>query len=117
MVSARRPAFMQRIWPPDRREGAGRDREELDRRQTAASLKGEFMPGRRHGRYQPMAAGRRWRASFGVPIPYAVFFAPGGIAFHAGRLTSSSHGCIHLTLPNARYYHDHLPDGAEVAVF
>jgi lipoprotein-anchoring transpeptidase ErfK/SrfK len=30
--------------------------------------------------------------SFGVPIPYAVFFAPGGIAFHAGSLTSSSHG-------------------------
>jgi L,D-transpeptidase catalytic domain len=55
--------------------------------------------------------------SFGVPIPYAVFFAPGGIAFHAGRLTSSSHGCIHLTLHNARYYHDHLPAGAEVAVF
>ena len=55
--------------------------------------------------------------SFGVPIPYAVFFAPGGIAFHAGSLTSSSHGCIHLTLHNARHYHDHLPVGAEVAVF
>jgi hypothetical protein len=55
--------------------------------------------------------------SFGVPIPYAVFFAPDGIAFHAGSLTSSSHGCIHLTLHNARYYHDHLPVGAEVAVF
>ena len=55
--------------------------------------------------------------SFGVPIPYAVFFAQGGIAFHAGSLTSSSHGCIHLTLHNAHYYHDHLPVGAEVAVF
>jgi L,D-transpeptidase catalytic domain len=55
--------------------------------------------------------------NFGVPIPYAVFFAPGGIAFHAGSLTSSSHGCIHLSLHNARYYHDHLPAGAEVAVF
>ena len=55
--------------------------------------------------------------SFGVPIPYAVFFAPGGIAFHAGSLTSSSHGCIHLTMHNARYYHDHLPIGAEVAVY
>jgi hypothetical protein len=55
--------------------------------------------------------------SFGVPIPYAVFFAPDGIAFHAGSLTSSSHGCIHLTLHNARYYHDHLPVGAEVDVF
>jgi lipoprotein-anchoring transpeptidase ErfK/SrfK len=55
--------------------------------------------------------------SFGVPIPYAVFFAPGGIAFHAGSLTTSSHGCIHLTLRNARYFHDHLPIGAEVDVF
>jgi hypothetical protein len=55
--------------------------------------------------------------NFGVPIPYAVFFAPGGIAFHAGSLTSSSHGCVHLSLHNARYYHDHLRAGAEVAVF
>ena len=55
--------------------------------------------------------------SFGIPIPYAVFFAPGGIAFHAGSLTTSSHGCVHLSLPSARYYHDHLPEGAEVAVF
>ncbi len=55
--------------------------------------------------------------SFGVPIPYAVFFAPGGIAFHAGSLSSSSHGCVHLTMHNARYFHDHLPIGAEVAVF
>jgi lipoprotein-anchoring transpeptidase ErfK/SrfK len=46
-----------------------------------------------------------------------VFFATGGIAFHAGSLTSSSHGCIHLAMRNARYYHDHLPVGAEVAVF
>ena len=63
-------------------------------------------------------AGRHYiSTSFGIPIPYAVFFAPGGIAFHAGSLTTSSHGCVHLSLPNARYFHDHLPDGAEVAVF
>jgi len=55
--------------------------------------------------------------SYGVPIPYAVFFAPGGIAFHAGSLSSSSHGCVHLTLRDARYYHDHLAIGAEVDVF
>jgi L,D-transpeptidase catalytic domain len=63
-------------------------------------------------------AGARYvSTSFGVPIPYAVFFAPGGIAFHAGSLTSSSHGCIHLALRNARYFHDHLPIGAAVDVF
>jgi hypothetical protein len=55
--------------------------------------------------------------SYGVPIPYAVFFAPGGIAFHEGSLTTSSHGCIHLTMAAARFYNEHLPVGAEVAVF
>jgi L,D-transpeptidase catalytic domain len=51
------------------------------------------------------------------PMPYAVFFAPGGIAFHGGSLTTHSHGCVHLDIGSARYYHDHLPTGAEVVVF
>jgi L,D-transpeptidase catalytic domain len=51
------------------------------------------------------------------PMPYAVFFAPGGIAFHGGSLTTPSHGCVHLDIGSARYYHDHLPIGAEVVVF
>jgi hypothetical protein len=51
------------------------------------------------------------------PMPYAVFFAPGGIAFHGGSLTTHSHGCVHLDIGSARYYHDHLPIGAEVVVF
>jgi L,D-transpeptidase catalytic domain len=51
------------------------------------------------------------------PMPYAVFFAPGGIAFHGGSLTTPSHGCVHLEIGSARYYHDHLPVGAEVVVF
>jgi lipoprotein-anchoring transpeptidase ErfK/SrfK len=54
---------------------------------------------------------------FGEPMPYAVFFAPGGIAFHGGSLTKKSHGCIHLNIDSARYYDDHLPVGAEVVVF
>jgi lipoprotein-anchoring transpeptidase ErfK/SrfK len=55
--------------------------------------------------------------SYGVPIPYAVFFAAGGVAFHEGSLTTSSHGCIHLTMAAARYYNEHLAVDAEVAVF
>jgi hypothetical protein len=55
--------------------------------------------------------------SYGVPIPYAVFFAAAGVAFHQGSLTTSSHGCIHLTKAAARYYNEHLPVGAEVDVF
>jgi L,D-transpeptidase catalytic domain len=54
---------------------------------------------------------------FGEPMPYAVFFAPGGIAFHGGSLTKQSHGCIHLDIDSARYYDDHLPVGAKVVVF
>jgi hypothetical protein len=54
---------------------------------------------------------------FNEPMPYPVFFAPGGIAFHGGSLTRQSHGCIHLDIDSARYYHDHLPVGAEVVVF
>jgi len=54
---------------------------------------------------------------YGEPMPYAVFFAPGGVAFHGGSLTTPSHGCVHLDTGSARYYHDHLPTGAEVAVF
>lgn len=50
-------------------------------------------------------------------IPWAVFFAPGGIAFHEGSLTVGSHGCVHLTMDAAYYYNHHLPVGAEVVVF
>ncbi len=51
------------------------------------------------------------------PMPWAVFFAPGGIAFHAGSLTVPSHGCVHLTMADAHYYNEHLAIGAEVVVF
>ena len=54
---------------------------------------------------------------YNEPMPWAVFFAPGGIAFHGGSLTTPSHGCVHLTVPNAHYYNEHLPVGAEVVVF
>ena len=50
-------------------------------------------------------------------MPWATFFAAGGIAFHGGSLTQWSHGCVHLTLANAHYYNVHLPVGAEVFVF
>jgi L,D-transpeptidase catalytic domain len=50
-------------------------------------------------------------------MPWATFFAVGGIAFHGGSLTAWSHGCVHLTDANAHYYNEHLPVGAEVVVF
>jgi lipoprotein-anchoring transpeptidase ErfK/SrfK len=51
------------------------------------------------------------------PMPWAVFFGSGGIAFHAGSLTVPSHGCVHLTMASAHYYNEHLAIGAEVVVF
>ena len=51
------------------------------------------------------------------PMPWATFFAAGGIAFHGGSLTEWSHGCVHLTDSNAHFYNEHLPIGAEVIVF
>ena len=56
-------------------------------------------------------------AEYDEAMPYAVFFAEGGIAFHGGSLTRQSHGCVHLSIRSARYYYDHLPVGAEVIVF
>jgi lipoprotein-anchoring transpeptidase ErfK/SrfK len=51
------------------------------------------------------------------PMPWATFFAAGGIAFHGGSLTAWSHGCVHLTDSNAHFYNEHLPVGAQVVVF
>lgn len=50
------------------------------------------------------------------PMPDAVFFAAGGIAFHAGSLDTSSHGCIHLAPAVADQFFAALPVGAEVQV-
>lgn len=53
---------------------------------------------------------------YGDPMPYAVFFAPGGIAFHEGRLDEDSHGCVRLEMANAQAFFNALPVGALVQV-
>lgn len=55
--------------------------------------------------------------TYDEPMPWAVQFTSGGVAFHAGSLTLPSHGCVHLTMANAHYYNQHLAIGAEVVVF
>ncbi len=50
-------------------------------------------------------------------IGWAVFFAPGEIAFCEGSLNQPSYGCVHLTMAAARSYNQRLPVGAEVVVF
>lgn len=54
---------------------------------------------------------------FGEPMNNAVFFAPGGIAFHQGSLVSSSHGCVHLSKKDSQHFFGQLQQGDEVAVF
>ncbi|MGV9297929.1 L,D-transpeptidase family protein [Amycolatopsis sp. NPDC003676] len=53
---------------------------------------------------------------YGDDMPNSVFFAAGGIAFHAGPLDRPSHGCLHLTEEDSALFFDRLPLGAEVEV-
>ncbi len=86
----------------------------------------EMEPGKPGSKHQTPRGTFRvsWKAGpslmsniYNEPMPWATFFAPGGIAFHGGSLTTWSHGCVHLTVENAHYYNEHLPIGAEVVVF
>ncbi|MCX6465170.1 MAG: L,D-transpeptidase [Pseudonocardiales bacterium] len=53
---------------------------------------------------------------FGTPMPYSVFFAPGGIAFHEGPIDHSSAGCVRLPAADAPVFFDALAVGDEVQV-
>jgi L,D-transpeptidase-like protein len=53
---------------------------------------------------------------YGDPMPFSVFFAPGGIAFHEGRLDEDSHGCIRLTMADAQTFFNTLQPGQLVQV-
>jgi lipoprotein-anchoring transpeptidase ErfK/SrfK len=53
---------------------------------------------------------------YGVPMPWSVFFAAGGIGFHAGPLDEQSHGCVHLSMAAAQKFFESLPVHAEVFV-
>jgi lipoprotein-anchoring transpeptidase ErfK/SrfK len=86
----------------------------------------QMMPGKPAGKHQTPRGTFHvsWKAGPGYvsniydeAMPWATFFAAGGIAFHGGSLTTASHGCVHLTVANAHYYNQHLPVGAEVVVF
>ena len=51
-----------------------------------------------------------------APMPYSVFFQPGGIAFHTGSLRAQSSGCIHLANATAMRFFGHLRVGDAVQV-
>jgi hypothetical protein len=51
-----------------------------------------------------------------APMPWSVFFASGGIAFHTGSLRAQSAGCIHLADSVARRFFSTLGVGDVVQV-
>jgi L,D-transpeptidase catalytic domain len=51
-----------------------------------------------------------------APMPWSVFFAPGGIAFHQGNPKNPSAGCVHLTPADAQAWFNDLQVGDEVQV-
>jgi lipoprotein-anchoring transpeptidase ErfK/SrfK len=56
-------------------------------------------------------------SSYGISMPFSVFFAHGGIAFHEGPLDERSHGCVHLGPVAARAFFAGLVRGDRVQVF
>lgn len=53
---------------------------------------------------------------YGDPMPFSVFFAPGGIAFHEGPLDTFSHGCVRLSMADAQTFFNSLAVGQLVQV-
>jgi len=51
-----------------------------------------------------------------APMPNAVFFEDGGIAFHSGSPSRSSAGCIHLNPADAEAWFNYLDIGDQVQV-
>ncbi len=58
-----------------------------------------------------------YSTEYDEPMNHAVYFAPGGIAFHEGSLTTSSNGCIHLSPVDATRFFDTLRIGDAVTIF
>ena len=51
----------------------------------------------------------------GAPMPFYVNFAP-QVGFHAGSLTTPSHGCVHLSISDAEKFFNNLEVGDRVDV-
>lgn len=52
----------------------------------------------------------------GAPMPFSVFFADGGVAFHGGSVARASAGCVHLNDADAVAFYNTLELGDEVQV-
>ncbi|WP_224390224.1 L,D-transpeptidase [Pseudonocardia sp. ICBG1293] len=52
----------------------------------------------------------------GAPMPWSVFFAPGGVAFHQGDRDSGSAGCVKMRNQDATVFFGKLRQGDRVEV-
>jgi len=80
---------------------------------------GITLPGHRtpRGLFRVAWKAPHWVSTeYGIPMPWSVFFAAGGIAFHAGPLNAPSHGCVHLAPVAAHHFFDALAVGDRVDV-
>ena len=71
-----------------------------------------------HGRFRVAWKDEEHTSStYGIDMPYSVFFASGGIAFHEGPVDEPSHGCVHLPAGAAAAFFAALERGDRVEVF
>jgi hypothetical protein len=57
-----------------------------------------------------------WSKEYDAAMPYSVFFAPGGVAFHEGNLDNPSGGCVRLDEDDAMAFFEYLQVGDKVQV-
>jgi L,D-transpeptidase catalytic domain len=81
---------------------------------TGTALPGHGTP---RGVFRVEWKAEHWTSTeYGIPMPWSVFFAAGGIALHAGPLDAPSHGCVHLSPAAAHRFFDALVVGDRVDV-
>ncbi|WP_218604462.1 L,D-transpeptidase, partial [Pseudonocardia abyssalis] len=69
------------------------------------------------GTFQVEWKAEQWTSrEYLTQMPYAVFFAEGGIAFHEGPQDTNSAGCVKLTHENAMAWFEYLQVGDEVQI-
>ncbi|MDT7670463.1 MAG: hypothetical protein QOC74_3246, partial [Pseudonocardiales bacterium] len=49
-------------------------------------------------------------------MPFSVFFADGGVAFHEGTLERRSAGCVRLEMEDAQHFYTFLQLGDKVQI-
>lgn len=86
---------------------------------SSPTIKGEFFVG---GRGMAFGSGYTcwyWTRFHGNYLFHSVLYQPGSMSnIQDGRLgVNASHGCVRLSIENARWIHDTIPDGTRVVVY